>query len=421
MPFNKTRRKKMPDSGADWPTLQASMRALASDDIKWRNAKTAVYVFNPGDDVMDVVKEAYAMFQSENGLGSASAFPSLKRMEDDVVNMGLELLNAPEGACGNMTSGGSESIFLALKTCREQARAEGKNTRDAEIVMPRSGHPAFDKAAHYLDLKTVRVPVNGDWLADVEAMRAAISERTIMLLGSAPCFPYGLIDPLAALSDLALEHGIWLHTDACVGGYFAPFARMNGVDLPVFDFSLPGVRSISADLHKYGYAAKGASTIFHRTEAQRELQKFSCGDWPCGVMTTPSMAGTRPGGAIAAAWAVMHYLGVSGYRDKVRQVIETREYLAAGIEAIDGLRVVGAPQLGLIAYGSERYNMGDIWAQMRTRGWFSPVLDDPPAIHLMLSPAHAGVRDNYLNDLAEVCRQTGASEAPPGATKAQYN
>ena len=264
---------RLPEQGRDWDSIRAQMVDFGQDDADWRNARTAVYVFHPGDDVLEVAKQAYALYQSENALGPA-AFPSLRRMESEVISMGLGLLHGPEGACGNMTSGGTESILMAVKTCRDQARARGMDTRGAEILCPRSTHLAFDKAAQYFDLETVRIPVANDLRADVAAMADAVNERTIMLVGSAPCFPFGLIDPIEALSELALERQLWLHVDACVGGYFAPFARMNGLPVPAFDFELEGVSSISADLHKYGYAAKGASTIFHRSEAQREFQLF---------------------------------------------------------------------------------------------------------------------------------------------------
>ena len=268
---------------------------MGADDARWRDLRTAVFVFHAGDDVLEVAKSAYAMYQSENGLGAGSAFPSLARMEADVVSIGLDLLNAPDGACGDMTSGGSESIFLALKTCRDQARAKGTDTRSMHVLMPRSAHPAFDKAAAYLDLEVLRVPVGPDYRADVAAMATAASENTLMIVGSAPCFPYGVIDPIEELGELAVAREVWLHVDACVGGYFAPFARMNGVDLPPFDFRVPGVRSISADLHKYGYAAKGASTLFHRSEEQREFQVFSCDAWPVGTMHY-SDGGRHPAG-----------------------------------------------------------------------------------------------------------------------------
>jgi sphinganine-1-phosphate aldolase len=412
-------RKQMPEAGQDWESLQAEMLELGKGDADWRRARTAVYVFNAGEDVLRVAKEAYALYQSENALGPM-AFPSLKRMESEVVDMGLGLLHAPEGACGNMTSGGTESILMAVKTCRDQARAAGRDTTGDVILMPASGHPAFDKAAHYLDLRTVRIPVGEDLRADVAAMAEAIDEKTLMLVGSAPCFPYGVVDPIPELSALALERDLWLHVDACVGGYFAPFARMNGLPVPDFDFALPGVRSMSADLHKYGYAAKGASTVFHRSEEQRAFQLFTFDNWPAGGMVTPTAAGTRPGGAIAAAWAVMHYLGVAGYREKVRLVTDTREKLMRAIQETPGLHTYGDPILGLFAYGSDEVDPFAVWGELAKRGWFTGLITKPRGVHLMLSPAHAEVADAYLSDLREaldVVRKTGETAAD---TRARY-
>lgn len=412
---------KLRRNGLDWKSLETALTEFSRDDARWQELRTVVFVFNAGEDVLEVAKLAYAMYQSENGLGAGSAFPSLQRMEEDVVSIGLNLLNAPQGACGNMTSGGSESIFLALKTCRDQARADGMDTRDAEILIPRSAHPAFDKAASYLDLKIVRVAVDDNYLADTTSMASLISPKTLMLVGSAPCFPYGLIDPIGELNDLALERDLWLHVDACVGGYFAPFAVMNGSPLPQFDFSLPGVRSISADLHKYGYAAKGASTIFHRNQAQREHQYFTCDAWPVGVMRTPSAAGTRAGGAIASAWAVMNYLGESGYREKTQTVIDCRKRLAAAIERNNLLRVVGEPQLGLIAYTSHDIDIFAVGEALGKKGWFGPLLNDPPAIHLMLSPAHSRVIDEYIKDLEEAVTVVNRNGAIATTSAARYN
>jgi len=410
----------LPERGTDWDSLRARMVELGKDDVDWRRGRTAVYVFNAGEDVLRVAREAYALYQSENALGPA-AFPSLARMEKDVVSAGLGLLNAPDGACGDMTSGGSESIFLAVKTCRDQARARGVDTAGGEIVAPHSAHPAFDKAAHYLGLRVVRVPVGGDLRADPGATAEAVTDRTLMLVGSAPCFPYGVVDPIGALGDLAAERDLWLHVDACVGGYFAPFARMNGLELPAFDFSVPAVRSISADLHKYGYAAKGASTVFHRSEAQRAFQLFSFDDWPAGGMTTPTAAGTRPGGAVASAWAVLHYLGVEGYRAKARIVTDTREKLMREIREIEGLRTFGDPQLGLFTYGADDLDPFAIWARLTKRGWFTGLVTRPRGIHLMLSPAHAEVADDYLEDLRAAVREVRDSGGRGGDVRARYS
>lgn len=417
-------RTVIPESGQSWETLRAEMIEFGKGDVDWRGARTAVYVFNPGEDVMEVAKEAYSLYQSENGLGPA-AFPSLARMEREVIEMGLDLLHAPEGACGNMTSGGTESILMAVKTCRDQARSRGVDTQDAEILVPRSAHPAFDKAAQYLGLKVVRVAVAEDLRADVGALEGAITPRTLMLVGSAPCFPYGVIDPIEELGVLASRHDLWLHVDACVGGYFAPFARMNGIPVPPFDFEVPAVRSISADLHKYGYAAKGASTVFHRSEEQREFQIFRFDDWPAGGMQTPTAAGTRPGGAIAGAWAVMRYLGVAGYREKAKMVTDTREKLMREIRAIDGLCTFGDPQLGLFSYGADESDSQApdpfaIWKRIAKRGWFTGLVTQPRGVHMMLSPAHEAVADEYLADLRDAVEEVRASGETAEKTRAQY-
>ena len=413
-------RTQLPAQGSDWKSLRARLQTLGEADADWRSARTAVYVFNPGEDVLAVAKDAYAMFQSENGLGSL-AFPSLKRMEAEVVDIGLGLLHGPKDACGNLTSGGTESILMAVKTCRDQAAAAGRNVAGGRVVVPSSAHLAFDKACHYLGLEIVRVPVADDHRADPAAMAAAIDPSTVMLVGSAPCFPYGLVDPIEALSNLAQERDLWLHVDACVGGYFAPFARMNGVEVPAFDFELPGVASISADLHKYGYAAKGASTIFHRSEEQRSFQVFESEDWPAGHMSTPTAAGTRPGGAIASAWAVMHYLGIEGYREKARIVCEVRAELMAAIDAIPALQTHGDPCLGLFIYGSDELDIFKVYGRMFARGWFSGLVTDPRSIHMMLSPAHADVVAEYLRDLEDsVSEVQGMGDGGP-EVKARYS
>jgi sphinganine-1-phosphate aldolase len=410
-------RTQLPEKGEDWESLRERLTALGSDDVDWRNKRTAVYVFHPGDDVLQVAKDAYALYQSENALGPA-AFPSLRKMEEDVIGIAHGLMHGPEGGTGNMTSGGTESIMLATKSCRDAAAAKGVDVYGANLVVPRTAHLAFDKAAHYLGLEMRRVEVTSEFLADPDAMRAATDERTLMMVGSAPCFPYGLVDPIPELGLVALEKNIWLHVDACVGGYMNPFAEMEGVELPEWDFRVEGVRTISADLHKYGYAAKGASTVLHRSAEQHAYQLFSADDWPAGAMTTPTVAGTRPGGAIASAWAVLHYLGVAGYRDKTRRILDARRRITEGVEAL-GLRVFGDPRLALISFGAtedDSLSIFSVWKGMHDRGWFSGVVQNPDGIHLMLSPSHDEVAEAYLKDLAESV--AGARGNDPGQESA---
>lgn len=395
-------RPRLPIRGEPWPALQERLALLGAQDVDWRGKRSAVYVFHPGEDVLEVAKQAYALYQSENALGPA-AFPSLRRMENEVVSMAIDLMNGPSEATGNITSGGTESILLAVKSCRDSAAARGIDVRGAKIVLPRTAHPAFDKAAHYLGLVTVRVPVAASFEADPEAMRRAVDARTLMIVGSAPCFPYGLVDPIPALAEIARDHDLWLHVDACVGGYLNPFAEREGVALPPWDFRVEAVNTISADLHKYGYAAKGASTLLHRSAAQHAHQIFQFDDWPAGGMSTPTVAGTRPGGAIASAWAVLHYLGIEGYRERTRRALAAQRRIAQGVEAL-GLRVHGDPRLTLLAFGmpeGDPISIFAVWKGLYERGWFSGVVQQPDGIHLMLSPAHDEVADRYLSDVAE--------------------
>ena len=341
-------------------------------------------------------------------------------MEEDVVGIGLSLLQAPEGARGNMTSGGTESIMLAVKTCRDEARSRGVDTNGAEIVAPASVHPAFDKAAHYLGLRVVRVPVAKDFGADVGAMADAhhAPHADAGRLGALLPLRRGRPDrralrPRARARRLAARRRVRGRLLRAVRAH----ERRAGAAVLV---RAAGVRSISADLHKYGYVAKGASTVFHRSEAQWQHQVFAFDRWPAGGMLTPTVAGTRPGGAIASAWAVLHYLGVEGYREKARQVVATREKLMKAIDATDGLRTHGAPLLGLFTYGATDVDPFAIWARMVKRGWFSGLCTEPRGIHLMLSPAHAGVADQYLADLASSLAEVRATSASGADVKASY-
>ena len=414
------KRKKIPQHGLDWKSLGDQMQAKRAHDVDWQHGRAAVYVFNAGEDVMRVAREAYGLFQAENGLGPL-AFPSLRGMEEEIIDMGLDLLHGPSSACGNMTSGGTESILLAVKTCRDQAASRHRNLERAHLVVPYSAHPAFDKACHYFGLGIRRTALGEDRRANVAAMAEAIDDDTLMVVGSAPCFPYGLVDPIEELSELALKRDLWLHVDACVGAYFLPFARMNGVDVPAFDFELPGVASISGDLHKYGYASKGASTLFHRSEEQYAHQIFSCDDWPAGHMSTPTLAGTRPGGAIASAWAVIHYLGETGYREKAREVCAAREQLTQGIARMAELCTYGEPNLSIMLYGSTQLDAYALYGRMIKRGWFSGVVTDPRAVHLMLAPYHARVADEYLADLQTCVAELKRGDSPSSDKGARYN
>ena len=410
----------MPKTGKSWEEVRKQLEARGAGDAKWRDGKTAVYVFNAGPEIAEVQHEAYTAFMSENGLGPL-AFPSLAQMEREVVEMALSILHGPGSATGAITSGGTDSITMAMKAARDYARAEKGLTGAANIVLPQSAHPAFDKAAHLMDVEVRRIPLktDGSYEADPKAMGDACDAATIMMVGSAPNFPHGVIDPIEALGDVAEAKGVWLHTDACVGGYFAPFARMNGVAVPPFDFEVPAVHSISADLHKYGYAAKGASTVLFRGKKLYDYMPFDAQNWSGAPMKTPTLAGTRPGGAISAAWAVMNVLGVEGYREKQGLVCETRERAEEGFKRI-GFEVLGKPMLGLIAFRHPEHDSFAIYSEMYRKGWFTSITIDPPSLHLMLSPKHAEVIAQDIEDLAEA-GETVAKGKEGERVEARYN
>ncbi len=410
---------KLPATGRPWEAVKSELLDRGQGDAKWRDGKTAVYVFNAGEDIATIQKEAYCAYMSENGLGPL-AFPSLAQMEQDVLSMALDILHGPEGSTGSMTSGGTDSITMAIKTARDYARANGKARGKANIVLPQSAHLAFDKACHLMDIEVRRILIrdDGSYEADVEAMEAACDGDTIMMVGSAPNFPHGIIDPIEALGAAAERKSVWLHVDACVGGYFAPFARMNGVPVPPFDFEVPAVHSMSADLHKYGYAAKGASTVLFRSKQLYEHMPFSLACWSGAPMMTPTLAGTRPGGAIAAAWAVMNHLGVDGYRRLQGQVCKTREKVESGVRKL-GFEVLGNPMLGLIAFRHPEHDALAIYREIFRRGWFTSFTVEPPSLHLMLSPRHADFIDSYLEDLAASVEAVAEGETAEASEKTE--
>jgi len=396
----------LPTRGVPKPDLLAAMQTARQSDIRWQEGKAFSLVFLGGEDVTEVAKEAYNLYFSENGL-NPGAFPSLRRFETEVIGMAAGLLGGDENTAGNMTSGGTESILMAVKTARDWARAHRPHLHRPEIVLPLSAHPAFDKAAEYFDLKIIHTPTRPDSRADVAAMRQAIGPETILLVGSAPSYPHGVVDPIAEIAALAQAHGCLCHVDACVGGFLLPFARKLGYPIPAFDFSVPGVSSLSADLHKYGYAAKGASLILYREAGLRRHQLTAYTDWPGGIYASPTMMGTRPGGAIAAAWAVMNYLGEEGYLRLAKTTLETAAKLRAGIDAIPGLHVLSDPDMSVMAIASDSLNVYEVADEMTLAGWHLDRQQFPPSLHLTVHYGHAAVADGFLADLAAAARQAG--------------
>lgn len=412
---------ELPARGREWSELRAEMEAMRTSDLDWRHGRHGAYVWYANDGLEHVLREAYGMFMVENGLG-LWAFPSIGRMEREVLGMVQGLLSGDEQTASIFTSGGTESIFVAMYAAREWARANRPGVINPEIVAARSAHPAVSKAAHLLGMRVTRVPVGPGHRADPPAMEAAISPDTIALYASAPSYSLGLIDPVEEIGAIAERHGLWLHVDACVGGILAPFVRRLGRPVPAFDFAVRGVTSISADLHKSGYAAKPASTVNFRTKEHHDFARYTMDDWPSGRYSSFTFTGTRPGGAIAAAWAAMHYLGQEGYERIAAASMQAKDAIASGLSEIRGVRVFGEPELWAFAFGAEGVDMLQVAGLMARRGWMCGPTTEPPGIHVMCTPVHEPIAAEYVAAIAEClaeARAAGSSEASGQA--ARYN
>lgn len=388
----------LPPQGRLPAEVLAEMEARRAHDLAWRDGRVFSLVFAADPATQQLAHDAYNLFMSENAL-NPGAFPSLRRFEAEVVGMTAALLGGDAATAGNMTSGGTESLLLAVLSAREWARRHRPNLTRPNAVLPLSAHPAFDKAGHYFGVEIIRAPLGRDYRADVAAMRAAVTPETILLVGSAPSYPHGVIDPIEELAALAREYDLLLHVDACMGGFLLPFARRLNYPIPPFDFGVPGVTSISADLHKYGYAAKGASVILYRDKALRRGQYFAVTEWPGGIYASPSMLGTRPGGAIAAAWAVMQHLGEEGYTRLVKEVMESAERIKQGVRAIDGLHLIGDPPASLLAIAADRLDIYQVADEMSARSWHLDRQHKPACLHLTVNYAHVGQAEAFLRDL----------------------
>ncbi len=400
------------EKGMSEKEVFAKLEDFRKDDLKWQEGRAFGYVFDPGKDVMAVGKKAYNAFLSENGL-DFTVFQSLQRFEKELAAFGARHLRGDENVVGNFSSGGTESIILAVKAARDCYREKKPEIKQPEIILPTTAHAAFHKAAHYLGMKVVSVAVDPQtFKVSAEKVKPAVTENTIMLVGSAPSYSQGVIDPITALSDIALEEDLWLHTDACMGGFLLPYFKRLGEPVPDFDFSVPGVSSISMDLHKYAYSPKGASLVLYRNKDLRRHQIFACSSWIGYTIVNNAVQSSKSGGPMAAAWAVLNYVGDAGYLEIARKKLAAVKKIAAGIEAIDGLRMMAQPQMSLVAFTSDSINVFHIIDEMNARGWYiQPALsfDNSPAhIHLSINASNVGWEDDLLKDLAE-CVQTAAA------------
>jgi sphinganine-1-phosphate aldolase len=400
---------QLPETGLERDAILAEMERMKSyEDDRWTDGHASGAVYHGDSDHVDFLNRAYALHSQTNPL-HADLFPSITKFEAEIVAMTAQMLGAGQsgglgpdgGVCGTVSSGGTESILLAMKAYRDWGRARKGITRP-EIVAPLTAHAAFDKAAQYFGIRLIKIPVGEDCRADLHAARRAINRNTVALVGSAPSFPHGVIDPIQELSEIALARGIGFHTDACLGGFVLPWARQLGYSVPEFDFKLPGVTSISVDTHKYGYAAKGSSVILYRGQDLRQFQYYATGDWMGGLYVTPTFSGSRPGGLSAACWAAMLSLGRQGYLDATRSILETADWIKTEIRAIPELRILGEP-LWVIAFTSDSLDIYRVLEEMTQRHWSLNGLFNPPAVHICITLRHTqpGVKERLIEDLKE--------------------
>jgi sphinganine-1-phosphate aldolase len=396
---------QIPEKGLPKEQVLGTLQAFKSRDMDWKAGKVWCYVYNPGEEPAEVVKEAYLAFLTENGL-DPTVFPSMLKLETDVVRMLANLLRGDENVVGHLTTGGTESIMLAVKTARDQARALHPEITRPEMVLPKTAHASFHKAAHYLGVTPKVVDINpATFKVEADAMRAAITENTILLVASSPSYSQGVIDPVAEIGALAREKGLLFHVDGCVGGIHLSFMRKLGYDVPNFDFSVPGVTSISADLHKYGYAAKGASCVMYRSKDIRKYQIFACTDTTAYTLINPTVTSSKSGGPMAGAWAILTYLGEDGFKNIVKTVQDTTQTLIDGINAIPELEVLGQPAMCMFSFKSDAINVYQLADAMAKRGWyiqgqFSTPLT-PRNLHLSVSYGTTHQADALLKDLRE--------------------
>ena len=388
---------ELPRLGRSKEQVLADLAGKRARDVKWAEGRAFGMVYDGGPGVHEVAEAAAALYLHENALNT-QAFPSLGEIQSEVVGWTAALLHGPASAAGFLTSGGTESILCAVVAARDRAAAE-RGIENPEMVVAESAHAAFHKAAHLFGVRLHKTPVNDDWTADVDAMAAMVNANTVLLVGSAPGYPQGVIDDIPAIAALASEAQANCHVDACMGGFVLPFAEMIRRPAPPWDFRVEGVSSISADIHKLGSAPKGASVILYRTKDLRRFQTFVFDDWLGGFYASPNIQGSRSGLPMATAWAVMRHLGIDGYCDLTRTTLQTADTLRAAITAADGITVLGDSRYHLVAMGSDGVDVFALGDALLRHGWFHDRQTPPDSLHSTVSAGNAKVIDEYADVL----------------------
>ncbi len=414
-PKNRKKRKRrrksftLPESGLSKDEVFEKLKKYKKDDVDWRSGKCFAYVYYYNDEHEEIIQDAHNMFFPTNAL-SPLAFPSLAKFEAEVVSMAADLFYGDRKTCGNVTSGGTESILMAVKTYRDYNRKRNPDIKKPEMILPDTVHAAFNKAAHYFDVNPVYIPCTeeNNWRPDLEAFKAAITDNTILAVGSACEFPRGNVDPIPKMAAIAKEEGFGFHVDSCLGGYMLPFLEKLGYDIPPFDFRVDGVTSISADIHKYGMTPKGSSTLLFKNQRLWKNQFHAYTKWMGGIYASPTMGGTRPGSILAGAWAGMMELGEDGYLQMAKQTKEATDKIIDFIEKHPDLEVMGSPIMTVFSFRSTNddlhiFALGDV---LKKKGWMLDKLQFPPALHCIVVPHQAEVVDDFLKALDESIEYT---------------
>jgi sphinganine-1-phosphate aldolase len=407
--------KRIPEKGLPREVVFAALDAFGKKDLDVKAGRTFAYIYDAGEEVDQVAKQAYTRYLTENAL-DPTVYPSLMRMENELVAMAAHHLNGDEKVAGNFTSGGTESCMLAVKTARDFARATRGHITAPEIILPVTAHAAFHKAAHYFGLKVVMVPVNPQsYRAEAETIAKAVTPNTILIVASAPSYAHGVMDPIGEIAAIAREYDLLFHVDGCIGAFLLPYYRRLGADIPDFDFSVPGVTSISMDFHKYAYCPKGASVVLYRDKNLRQYQIFTCSEWTGYTVINPTMLSTKTGGPLAAAWAVLNFLGDDGYMEIARRTKQATDEIVAELKEIEGLYILGDPDMSLIAFSSDEFSVFHLVDEMKKRDWYvQPQLGfggSKENVHLTVDQASLPRVEQFLVDLKEAVEAARATDA----------
>lgn len=396
-------RMAIPVDGVDKDELFQELQAISKGDVDKQTVFAYTYDSNTGDHEAFITK-AHNLFISVNGL-NPMAFPSARKFEVEIVEMTRRMLNGPDTCTGSVTTGGTESILMAVKTYRDRAEKLYGIT-EPEIVMPISAHPAFSKACHYFKVKDIYVSMNSDMTANIAEMRSKITSNTVLLVVSAAQYAHGVIDPVPEASKLAIEKKLPLHVDSCIGGFILPWIEKLGPinPFPAWDFRNPGVTSMSADMHKYGYGSKGASVLVYRSDDYRQYQYFSYAGFPGGLYSSPTMCGTRGGGPFAAAWASLVMLGEKGYLERTKVILDTVKFILNGINGIPELKIIGKPNMSILSFGSTNPDV-NIFAVADYledhKGWKMERQQNPDTLHLTVMSRHFDRKEALIQDLKD--------------------